>query len=133
MLCPYCASESKVVNSRHQKRLNSVWRRRRCLNCHAIWTTDEQIRGSSAFMVQDDELVDFAPEKLLISLYEALKHRKTAEIDAQYIKNTVIKNIQLNGEPVITVEQIVAECVAVLRNFDKLASDLYKTTHNMGV
>ena len=130
MLCPYCTSESQVVNSRHQKRLNSVWRRRQCVNCRAIWTTSEQIKGSSTFKVQQDgKLVDFAPEMLLISLYGVLKHRKNAEIDAQYIQSTVIRNIQLHGEAIIPVEQIANESIAVLQNFDKLARDLYKTLH----
>ncbi len=130
MFCPYCTSKSRVINSRHQKRLNSVWRRRQCENCQAIWTTNEQIKGASAFKVlRVGKLEDFAPEKLLIGLYEALKHRKNAEIDAQYIQSTVIRNIQLNGDPVITIEQIVNECIEVLKNFDKLASELYKTLH----
>jgi len=130
MNCPYCNSESKVSNSRHQKRSNSVWRRRECLTCHAIWTTNERLQGSGTFKVSNgDFLVDFRAELLLISLYEALRHRKTPAIDAQYIYGTVLEKLQRTNLPVFPTILIAESSYNVLKNYDKLAADLYKTLH----
>lgn len=130
MNCPYCNSDSKVTNSRLQKRANSVWRRRQCNKCGAIWTTIESMKGSVTYKVMSNEsLVDFHPELLLISLYEALKHRKSPESDAQYIYGTVLGNLQNTNEPIFTTTMISSESFKVLKNYDKLAADLYKTLH----
>jgi transcriptional repressor NrdR len=130
MICPYCSNDSKVSNSRHQKRSNSVWRRRECLSCHSIWTTNERLRGSGTFKVaQGDILVDFKPELLLISLYEALRHRKTPATDAQYVHGTVLEKLQKTNQPVFTTQLIAESCYKVLKNYDKLAADLYRALH----
>lgn len=130
MNCPYCNQDSKVTNSRHQKRSNSVWRRRECLKCHAIWTTNERLQGSGTFKVSiDDNLVDFKPELLLISLYEALRHRRTPAIDAQYVYGTVLEKLQDTNLPVFSTRLIAESCYKVLKNYDKLGSELYKTLH----
>jgi transcriptional repressor NrdR len=130
MNCPYCNLDSKVTNSRLQKRSNSVWRRRNCTKCGAIWTTIESMKGSVTFKVKSNEdLVDFRPEILLISLYECLKHRKTPETDAQYVFETVLGNLGQTKNTVYTTQLIAASSYKVLKNYDKLAADLYKTLH----
>lgn len=39
MTCPYCGSDTKVINSRPQE--DSVWRRRKCVDCKARFSTTE--------------------------------------------------------------------------------------------
>ena len=39
MTCPYCGSETKVVDSRPQE--DSVYRRRECVDCKARFSTTE--------------------------------------------------------------------------------------------
>lgn len=130
MNCPYCGIDSKVTNSRLQKRSNSVWRRRQCMECGAIWTTHESIKGSVAFKVRKDEdLIDFRPEVLLISLYECLRHRKTPAIDAQYVFETVVSSLNQKKTPVYDINLIATNCYTVLKRYDKLAAELYKATH----
>ncbi len=132
MLCPYCNIDSKVTNSRLQKRSNSVWRRRQCFECGAIWTTIESMKGSVTFKVlRDEDLVDFHSEILLISLYEALKHRKTPEIDAQYVFETVTNNLHSLKVPIFSTNLIANTCYKVLKNYDKLAADLYRAMHDI--
>lgn len=133
MMCPYCDIDSKVVNSRLQKRSNSVWRRRHCSNCGATWTTTESMKGSVTFKVlANEQEVDFHPEILLISLYECLKHRKSPAIDAQYVFETVLGNLGRTHQSTYSTLLIASECHKVLKRYDKLASDLYKATHNVG-
>lgn len=132
MNCPYCAIDSRVTNSRLQKRSNSVWRRRTCPNCGAIWTTIESMKGSVTFKVKSNEdLVDFRPEILLISIYECLKHRKHPAQDAQYVFETVLGNLGRTNNSIYTTELIAINCYKVLKRYDKLASDLYKVTHRI--
>jgi transcriptional regulator NrdR family protein len=74
-------------------------------------------------------VVDFRPELLLISLYEALRHRKTPATDAQYVHGTVLEKLQKTNQPVYTTQLISESCYKVLKNYDKLAADLYKALH----
>jgi transcriptional regulator NrdR family protein len=76
-------------------------------------------------------MVDFRPETLLISIYEVLKHRKTPDIDAKYISSTVIENLQNLKQPTFTTNQISEATYNVLKNYDKLASEIYKTVHKV--
>ena len=130
MVCPYCKKDSQVVNSRHQKRANSVWRRRKCTNCGAIWTSLERIEYASTWRVRKGRtLTDFRLETLLISLYEALKHRKTPDIDAKYICDTVITKLASKKLAELPIELITATAHDILRRYDKVAAGLYNATH----
>jgi transcriptional regulator NrdR family protein len=74
-------------------------------------------------------MVDFHPELLLISLYESLKHRKTPALDAQYVLGTVLEQLQKTNKPVFPSSLIAQSSYKVLKNYDKLAADLYKAMH----
>ena len=129
MVCIYCFHDSKVINSRLQKRANSVWRRRQCLACHAIWTTVERTEARLAYRVtKGSEMHDFIPEQLLISLYVALRHRKTAVSDAGALYVTVFQLIQKNQQSVVSTFEIKKAAYTVLKRFDKTAAAVYKAT-----
>ena len=130
MVCPYCKKDSSVVNSRHQKRSNSVWRRRKCTGCGAIWTSLERPDYATVWRVSKAKgLFVFRPETLLISLYMALKHRKTPDIDAQYVSNTVIDKLQKSGQAQLPAALIAKTTYDILRRYDKTAAAVYKATH----
>lgn len=130
MVCPYCKKESSVVNSRAQKRANSVWRRRKCDSCGAIWTSVERSELHTIWRVsKDGHLLVFRTETLLISLYEALKHRKTADIDAKYVCDTVIQKLSAKHVAILPTALIVKTSYDILRRYDKVAAALYNATH----
>jgi transcriptional repressor NrdR len=130
MVCPYCSHDSQVTNSRHQKRANSVWRRRKCLGCSAIWTTSEAPQAPTIYRVSKDQhMVVFRPETLLISLYESLRHKKTADIDAKYVFDTVMNKLQAKHLAVIPTQLIAKTAHDVLRRYNKPASAVYKAQH----
>jgi hypothetical protein len=90
------------------------------------------MKGSVTFKVLvNEQEVDFHSEILLISLYECLKHRKSPAIDAQYVFETVLGNLGRTHQSTYTTILIASECYKVLKRYDKLASDLYKATHNI--
>jgi transcriptional repressor NrdR len=131
MVCPYCKKDSQVVNSRHQKRANSVWRRRKCTNCGAIWTSVEHIDYATVWRVSKGKhLVDFTPETLYVSLYEALKHKKTAVQDAKHICDTVLQKLAAKHTAVLPADLITQSAHDILRRYDKTAAAVYKATHD---
>ena len=123
--------DSNVTNSRLQKRSNSVWRRRKCPSCAAIWTSLEHTDYATAWRInKDGTLLIFHYERLYISLYEALKHKDDADMLAKHLTDTVIARLTTLRQPVIPVEKLRSTCYETLRRFDKLAADIYKATYS---
>jgi transcriptional repressor NrdR len=132
MVCTYCSSETQVINSRHQKRTNSVWRRRKCGTCGSVFSTIERVDYEKSWVVQyqDGNLQPFLRDRLSISIYKSLQHRSTALTDAIGICMTVVsaaeKSIQ-NGS--ITATALATIVHATLLRFDKPAATMYAAYH----
>ena len=131
MVCIYCGNETKVVNSRPQKRLNRVWRRRTCLNCGTTFTSTEAVDLSGSVTVRDIKLLEpFQRDKLLMSIYDSLKHRKSALSDATGLTDTVISQLYpLMSDAVIEKTVITEVTSVVLQRFDKAAATHYQAFH----
>lgn len=131
MVCIYCQQNTRVTNSRHQKRANTVWRRRHCIACGAIFTTLEHADLASALMVRNgDQSAPFERDKLFVSIYDSLKHRQKPLEDASALTRTVMGNIlQTSPEGFVERDSIVAHAQAVLHNFDTAAATMYGAFH----
>lgn len=131
MVCIYCSGQTQVINSRHQKRLNSVWRRRKCTNCEAIFSTIEQADAARALRVSSHNgLEPFSREKLLISLYDSLRHRKTAIEDATALIGTIESLILPHvSSAAINRDTIIEITAGVLKRFDRVAATHYEAFH----
>ncbi|HET7060465.1 MAG TPA: hypothetical protein VFH99_04115 [Candidatus Saccharimonadales bacterium] len=134
MVCVQCGGQTRVINSRHQRRANQVWRRRQCRNpqCGAVFTSEETAAYNAAWAVQgpSGKLAPFSRDKLLLSLYKSLEHRSTAVADAGGLADTVIK--RLSGavtDGVIESQAIVHAAQVALNRFDKAASTHYSAFH----
>ena len=133
MVCIYCSDETHVINSRPQKRLNQTWRRRKCLNCGAIFSTQEGADYSAAWTVGAvaDGINPFNRDKLFLSLHNSLQHRPTALSDASALTDTVIQKLRgevRNGS--IRAHTITQVVQVALNRFDKVASVHYQAFHN---
>ena len=132
MVCIYCGSDTKVTNSRPQKRSNQVWRRRECLQCQAVFTTEEVAQYGSAWQVrnQNGKLQPFIRDKLFLSLHRVCQHRTTALNDAVGLTDTVIKKLstQVSGGT-INRAVIIQTAQVALNRFDQLASLQYQASH----
>lgn len=128
MVCIYCGSKTSVINSRHQRRLKQVWRRRKCLSCHKLFSTIERLNLSNSLLIRNKkgEIEGFVKEKLLFSIHDSLKHREYAVQDAISITDTVISNIlnQLKS-PLIERSTLISITHKVLNNFDRPAAVYY--------
>jgi len=132
MVCAQCGSDTQVINSRHQRRSNQVWRRRQCLSCHLVFTTEEQVDYSGLWRVASSKasLRPFSRDKLLLSLYKSCEHRKTALADASALADTVIKKLSDQvTDGVVQKQSIVQVSLVALRRFDSVASTHYLAFH----
>ncbi len=132
MVCIHCGSETKVSNSRPQKRNNQVWRRRECLSCGAIFTTEESVQYAGAWSVRNAEgaIEPFSRDKLFLSLIRSLEHRKTALDDATALAETVIKKLAGSvRQGTIETAQIIQITQVALNRFDSAASVSYSAFH----
>lgn len=132
MVCIYCGGDTKVINSRHQKRANNVWRRRQCTVCNTVFSTIEAPDTSLSITVRKHQSVlePFERDKLFISVYESLKHRKSALADATGLTTTILTRIyQLAQDSVIERDIIVTVTVSVLERFDTVAATHYMAYH----
>lgn len=132
MVCIHCGHETKVVNSRLQKRSNTVWRRRRCLMCRAVFTTNELVDYSGSWVVagRGGALKPFNRDKLFLSLYNSCSHRKTALTDASGLTDTIVTKLRPLAEGgSISRSALIQVAQVTLNRFDKLASLNYQAKH----
>jgi transcriptional regulator NrdR family protein len=132
MVCIQCGGNTKVINSRLQKRINQVWRRRQCSTCNAIFTTEELANYALSWMVKDknSQLNPFNRYKLFVSLNRSCSHRTNAINDASGLCLTVISRLQdQNNSGLIDSQFIKQTCQVTLNRFDKVASLHYQALH----
>ncbi|MDB5175913.1 MAG: NrdR family transcriptional regulator [Candidatus Saccharibacteria bacterium] len=131
MVCIYCSGNTQVINSRLQKRANSVWRRRKCLNCQAVFTTSEVAQYDGSWRVQSGkQLIAFSRDKLLLSIYESVRHRPEALQDASALTETIIGKLRHTAsDGLLTIKDIIVVAQAILNNFDDAAYVHYRAFH----
>jgi transcriptional repressor NrdR len=131
MVCVQCGHKIDVTNSRHQRRGNSVWRRRHCPACGALFTTGERVDYGAIWRVRNGgRLEAFSRDKLFLSLYEAVRHRTTALADAAGLADTVINKLGSQVVDGVLESPAIARTVQVaLNRFDHAASVAYQAFH----
>ncbi len=132
MVCTFCNSETKVINSRHQKKANATWRRRLCNTCTEAYTTTEtyDLHGLILVATKDKtNLEDFLRDKLFLSIHTVLLHRKTAISDATSLTDTVIQLILAQKKHIVPKSVIAQTIFEVLDRFDHLSALQYRALH----
>lgn len=131
MVCIYCGGKTEVVNSRPQKRANHIWRRRKCAVCGNVFTTIESTDLATSILVLNfGSLRPFQRDKLLLSVYDCLRHRKDPVGDATALTATILhKLLDSIDRPTLTRSQIVTTVSSVLKNFDHAAHVQYLAYH----
>jgi transcriptional regulator NrdR family protein len=134
MVCAYCGSSTKIVNSRHLKRINGTWRRRVCNKCQAIFTTNEVAQYDALWSIKNARgiLSQFERDKLFISIYDSCKHRKAARSEASDLTNTVINAlIKIADDGLIAKSDLMMITYGVLDRFDKVAAIHYQAYNEL--
>ncbi len=139
MVCIYCSGETRVINSRHQKRENHIWRRRQCLNCNTVFTTEEAPDLAANIRVATPRQpsavgTKFDRDKLFVSLYRALGHRQHAISDASALCTTIIsKLLKTHSGAVLSVTEIAFVTNETLQHFDSAAAVSYAAYHSIAL
>jgi transcriptional repressor NrdR len=130
MVCIYCASKCATINSRPRKKTNTVWRRRACMGCGAIFTSVEEVdlKGSIRFRSLEG-LEPFSKQKLCSDLAESLSHRKTALNDAEELYFTIIERLLPSKSGIVERKLLISTVINVLKRFDKAATAYYQAHH----
>ena len=99
MHCPYCGSkESEVVETRDSEYLDTIRRRRACLNCQKRFTTYERVENINLIVIKKDgRREQFSRDKL---------------------KNGIFKSCEKTTVPTEEIERIVTEIERELRGAD---------------
>lgn len=133
MVCTYCGGSTSVVNSRHQKRANQVWRRRRCEQCQSVVTTVEGLDFAASISIKTaaGHLQPFQRDILFISVYDSLRHRKTAVADAEALTATVLRALPtcFNTDRSVDRAKLVKLAGDTLHRFDSAAAVQYQAFH----
>ena len=134
MVCPFCdQTRTSVVNSRHTKRNNQVWRRRRCDSCGRTFTTREVPQLSFLRVKKrSGHLEEYVRSKLLISLLWSSDHIQEADVAfalAETIETKLFKSIDADTE-FIESELIANTVREVLKNYDLKAFIKYVTNES---
>jgi len=131
MVCLYCGAATSVINSRPQKRLNHIWRRRQCEDCAAVFTTSEAPDLLKSLLLTDGSHTEaFSRDKLFLSLHDSLKHRQTALSDATSLTDTILSKLMPHvHDASLDRKHIVAQSLEVLQRFDRAASVHYQAYH----
>ena len=135
MVCIYCGGRTHVTNSREQKRVEHIWRRRACGKCQAIFTTIESADLSASLRVNHPttgQMEPFSRNKLFMSLVRALGHRSDALESADALTATSIAQLlKVRPGASIEVSAIRAHAHTALARFDKVAAISYAAYHKV--
>ncbi len=82
--------------------------------------------SNSLVLTDKDATEPFSRDKLLISLYDSLRHRKTAIDDATALTNTIVGQlINKNTEAAISKSFVTSVVLSVLEKFDAVSAVHY--------
>jgi transcriptional repressor NrdR len=131
MVCIYCGHETRVTNSRLQKRNNQVWRRRQCETCNAVFTTHESVDLSQALLVDyKGSQRPFLQDLLFTDVLLAMQDRKDVYTGAREVTSTVIQKLLKSPEKPLFLPSTISKTTAeVLKKFDKRAYLRYAAEH----
>jgi transcriptional regulator NrdR family protein len=97
-----------------------------------VFTSIEKANLSASLVVRKQKGVvePFSRDKLLLSVYDSLRHRKTALGDAVALCDTVINRLLPKvDQATIEVSAIAEVAYSVLKRFDRVSATHYQAFH----
>ncbi len=123
MKCPHCDHlESKVLDSRMSKELDTIRRRRECLKCGKRFSTAERLEeGLPLVIKKDDRREVFDRTKILTGLKKACEKRPISITNLEKIVSRIEYNLLEKGEHEINASEIGQMVMEELRKLDEVA------------
>lgn len=128
MICIHCDNtKTNVTNSRPHKKRPSVWRRRACTQCGAIFTTVETIDVSDQLTVvhTDGTKTAFSIPLLMLNLSSVLQHRADQADDAFWLSQTISEQLYAGDFAPLETSDIIQTVYTVLDRYDTAAAMQY--------
>jgi transcriptional repressor NrdR len=123
MKCPYCGSkDTEVVETRDSEDLETIRRRRECLNCKKRFTTYERIENINLIVIKKDgKREQFDRDKLKAGIIRSCEKTKVSLEDIERIVTEIER--ELRGEAGVEVEsKKIGQMVSTkLKTLDKVA------------
>ncbi len=123
MKCPFCQHpESKVLDSRMSKEMDTIRRRRECLKCGKRFTTAERLEEGLPLVVKKDGRREiFDREKILGGLKKACEKRPISVTALEKIVSRIEYNLLEKGEREMIAAEIGEMVMDELKNLDDIA------------
>jgi len=128
MICIHCGNtKTNVTNSRPHKKRPSVWRRRACSQCGALFTTLETIDVSDQLTVThtDGAKSAFSIPLLMLSLSTVLQHRADQADDAFWLAQTIAEQLYAGEFAPLETTDIIQAVYITLDRYDTAAALQY--------
>jgi transcriptional repressor NrdR len=123
MKCPHCDHlESKVLDSRLSKEMDTIRRRRECLKCGKRFSTAERLEeGLPLVIKKDDRREVFDRTKILNGLKKACEKRPISITNLEKIVSRIEYNLLEKGDHEISASEIGEMVMEELRKLDEVA------------
>ncbi len=123
MKCPYCGFvESKVIDSRMSKEMDTIRRRRECLKCGKRFSTAEMLEEGLPLVVKKDGRREvFDRGKILNGLKKACEKRPIGITDLEKVISRMEHDLTERGEKEIASADIGQMVMEELRKLDEVA------------
>lgn len=123
MKCPYCGGrETEVVETRDSEDLETIRRRRSCLDCEKRFTTYERVENVSLFVIKKDKTREqFSRNKLREGITKSCQKTTVSAEDIDKIVTEIERELR-NGDSVEVESKKIGQFVAnKLKKLDKVA------------
>lgn len=133
MICINCFhTKTRVTNSRPHKKQPTIWRRRQCPQCQAIFTSYERAALDNVPVLHHSgESTAFNIGKLTISIAKSFRHDPDQAAFLSYdLAQTVEAKLLLHGKA-LSSDDIAAVTHATLQQFDPVAALQYAAAHQL--
>ena len=123
MKSPHCDHlESKVLDSRLSKEMDTIRRRRECLKCGKRFSTAERLEeGLPLVIKKDDRREVFDRMKILNGLKKACEKRPISITNLEKIVSRIEYNLLEKGDHEISASEIGEMVMEELRKLDEVA------------
>ena len=123
MKCPHCDHlESKVLDSRLSKEMDTIRRRRECLKSGKRFSTAERMEeGLPLVIKKDDRREVFDRMKILNGLKKACEKRPISITNLEKIVSRIEYNLLEKGDHEISASEIGEMVMEELRKLDEVA------------
>ncbi|HOJ43232.1 MAG TPA: transcriptional regulator NrdR [Syntrophorhabdaceae bacterium] len=123
MKCPFCEyTESKVLDSRMNKEMDTIRRRRECLKCGKRFTTAERLEEGMMLVIKKDGRREvFDRTKILNGLKKACEKRPISITTLEKIVSRIEYNLFEKNEREIRCSEIGEMVMDELKKLDEVA------------